>query len=122
MAFTTAAENLALTGIVNAGGSPSNRYISLFTADPGSTGSGMEVAGGSYARVATTWNTPTGSSVVGSAVTINVPSGTTITYWGIWSAVTTGTFIYGGILPASETFGSNGTYTLTPTITAGDPV
>lgn len=119
MAFTVAAENAALTGIVNPGGTPSNRHISLHTADPGLTGT-SEVTGGSYARVATTWGSVASSSVTGSAVTINVPAGTTITHWGVWSALSAGTFIYGGALPASETFGSNGTYSLTPTLTASD--
>lgn len=114
MAFSVAAENLAVTGIKNAG-----TFISLHTADPGSTGA-SEVTGGTYARIATTWGTVSNSAVTGSAVTIDVPAGTTITHWGLSSLVTAGTFYYGGTLPAPETFGSNGTYSLTPTLSASD--
>jgi hypothetical protein len=34
--------------------------------------------------------------------------------------LTAGTFLYGGLLPAPETFGSNGTYAVTPTLSASD--
>lgn len=114
MPYSVAAENAAVTGVKNAGA-----WISLHTADPGSTGAN-EVTGGTYARIQTTWGTVASSAVTGSAVTINVPSGTTITHWGLSSAVTAGTFLYGGTLPAPETFGSNGTYSLTPSLSASD--
>lgn len=114
MAFTTAAENAAVTGVKDAGS-----WISLHTADPGSTGT-SEVTGGTYARKQTTWGSVSGSAVTGTAITADIPSGTTITHWGLFSALSGGTFLYGGTLPASETFGSNGTYSLTPTISASD--
>jgi hypothetical protein len=118
--FTPAAENLALEGIVGTSGTPKNRHISLHTADPGTTGA-SEVTGGAYTREETTWTyPPTSSQVTGSSVTCDVPSGVTITHWGLWSALTAGTFLYGGLLPASETFGSNGTYAVTPTLSASD--
>lgn len=112
MAFTSTAKNAAVDGIgTNA------TYISLHTADPSTTGA-SEVSGGTYARVATTWGSSSAGSKAGSAATINVPAATTITYWGLWTAVTAGTFYYGGVLPASETYGGAGTYALTPTLTA----
>lgn len=114
MPYTVTAENAAVTGVKNAGA-----HISLHTADPGTAGAN-EVPGGTYARQLTSWNTVTGSAVTGSPVTLDVPSGTTITHWGLWSALTGGNFLYGGQLPASETFGSNGTYSVTPTLSAGD--
>ena len=119
MPFTAAAETQALVGLVGDGTTDKNNYISLHTADPGSTGT-AEVTGGSYARQPTNWAAPAASAATGSSVTIPVPSGTTITHWGVWSAVSAGTFLYGGALPASETFGSNGTYAVTPTMTASD--
>ncbi|WHT21009.1 hypothetical protein N8J89_08060 [Crossiella sp. CA-258035] len=112
MPFTDTAKNAAVNGV--AGGAT---WISLHTADPGTTGT-AEVTGGSYARVQTTWGAAASGSRVGSQAVINVPAGTTITHWGIWSASTSGTFYYSGTLPASETFGSAGTYGLTPTLTA----
>lgn len=114
MPFTINAENAAITGVKNGA-----TFISAHTADPGDTGSN-EVTGGTYARVATTWGTVGGSAVTGSAVTLNIPAGVTITHWGLWTAGTAGTFYYGGALPASESFGSNGTYSLTPTLSASD--
>lgn len=115
--FSIAAENKAIEGIKNAPAA----YISLHTADPGETTGMNEVTGGTYARVQTTWPAnATNSAITGSAVQLNVPSGTTITHWGLWSALTAGTFYYGGSLAASETFGSVGTYSLTPTLSASD--
>lgn len=111
MAFTNNAKNAAVDGIAAAA-----TYISLHTADPGTTGTN-EVSGGSYARVQTTWAAASGGSRTGSQAVLNVPAGTTIAYWGIWSAASAGNFHYGGTLPASETYGSAGTYGLTPTIT-----
>lgn len=119
MPYTVHAETLALIGIVGDGTADVNNWISLHTADPGAGGTN-EIVGGTYARMATNWNTPAGAAVTGSSVTINVPAGETITHWGLWSAETGGDFIYGGLLPASESFGSNGTYSVTPTLTAAD--
>lgn len=107
--FSDAGVNDALNG-------ESDTWISLHTASPGTTGAN-EVAGGSYARVATTWSAAASSSRAGSQVTINVPASTTITHFGIWSAASSGTYKRGGPLSASETFGSAGTYALTPTLT-----
>ena len=93
-------------------------WISLHTADPGTTGT-SEVTGGTYARLQTTWGTAAASSMTGSQVTINVPASTTITYWGVWSAASGSTYYYeGGALPASQAYVSAGTYLLTPTLTA----
>lgn len=119
MAFSTFAETAALVGLVGDGTTDKNNYISLHTADPGTTGA-AEVVGGTYARKPTNWAAPANSSVAGSSVTLDVPSGTTIGYWGVWDALTGGNFVYGGALPAAETFGSNGTYSLTPTLSASD--
>lgn len=110
--------NNVLTMIVGAGTNEQNaHFISLHTASPGTTGAN-EVAGGAYARVATTWAAPSGASTTGTQVTINVPTGVTITHWGIWTLVTGGLYFDGGLLPASQTYSSAGTYLLTPTLTA----
>lgn len=106
--FSNAGVDDALTGFTS-------NWISLHTASPATTGAN-EVTGGSYARVQTTWGSAAASAMTGSAVTINVPSGTTITHFGIWSASSAGTYKGGGALTASETFGSSGTYQLTPTL------
>ena len=82
-------------------------YVSLHTADPGTTGA-SEVTGGTYARVAATWNTPSSGSVTNSgALSINLPASTTAAYFGVWSALTAGTYYIGGALSPSVTTGSS---------------
>jgi hypothetical protein len=82
-------------------------YVSLHTADPGTTGA-SEVTGGTYARVAVTWNAASGGSVTNSsALSINLPATTTAAYFGVWSASTAGTYYIGGALSPSVTTGSS---------------
>ena len=114
MPFTTPGLNALVSGLIAAG-----TRISLHTADPGTTGA-SEVTGGTYARVATTWGSPASGSAAGSEVSLNVPAGTTVTHWGLWSAATGGTFLFGGALAAAEAFGAAGTQKHTPTITASN--
>jgi hypothetical protein len=91
-------------------------YASLHTADPGTTGT-SEVTGGSpaYARKAITWGTPATSSVAMAATlpVFNVPAGTTIAYLGYWSLATGGTFYGSRALSSPETYGGQGTYSVT---------
>ena len=112
MGYTDTSKDAALDGIGSAA-----TYISFHTSNPGSTGT-AEVAGGSYARVQTTWGAASVSSKAGSQIISNIPASTTITFWGLWTAVSGGAFHYGGALLASESFGGAGTYTFTPTLTA----
>ena len=82
-------------------------YVSLHTADPTTTG-GSEVTGGTYARVAVTWNSPSSGSVTNSgALSINLPASTTASYFGVWSASTSGTYYIGGALSPSITTGAS---------------
>src|SRR5688572_11998217 len=93
-------------------------YISLHTADPSTTGA-SEATGGSpaYARKLTTWTGGSSDGAVpGSEVTFDAAAGT-YTHFGIWSTVTTGTFIGGGSLNASATLGAQGQVKVTPTLT-----
>lgn len=78
-------------------------YISLHTADPGTTGA-SEVSGSPYARASITWNAAASSARTNSnAISITIPTSTTVTYFGIWSAVTAGTYYIGGALSPSVT-------------------
>lgn len=88
-------------------------YVSLHTADPGTTGA-SEVSGGTYARVAVTWGAPSGGSVANTgALSINLPASTTASYFGVWSASSAGTYYIGGALsPAVTTGASAGTVTI----------
>jgi hypothetical protein len=87
-------------------------FVSLHTATPGTTGT-SEVTGGTYIRVAVTWNAPSAGAVTNSnAITINLPAATTATHFGIWSASTAGTYYLGGALTASVGGGSAATVTI----------
>jgi hypothetical protein len=108
--FSNTGVDDALAAIAAAG-----TYISLHSASPATTGAN-EISGGTYARVATTWAAAASSADAGSQVTINVPASTTIAYFGIWSALTGGTYLGGGPLPTSETYTGAGNYLLTPTL------
>lgn len=112
MPFNSNGLNAAVNGIAAAG-----TYISGHTADP-STGGSNEVTGGSYARQQTTWGSASGGERVGSQVTVPIPAGTTVAYWGLWSAVSGGTFLGGFQLSAPEVFGSAGNWLHTPTLDA----
>lgn len=89
-------------------------YGSLHSADPGTTGTD-ELAGGSpaYAREALSWAAASGGSVgLSSSVEFDVEGGDTVSYVGLWSLETGGTF-YGSDDVTDETFGGQGTYTIT---------
>lgn len=89
-------------------------YVSLHTADPGTTGAD-EATGGSpaYARQQTTWTAgASDGEVQGSQVTIDVPAGT-YTHVGFWSAELGGTFV-GGTSITSTTLPSQGQIKVTP--------
>jgi len=77
---------------------PTALWMSLHTADPGTTGAN-ESADGTYARVnvTTAFGAPTAG--VGSNTSViefaALTTGGTYTHYGLWSAVTTGTFYEG---------------------------
>lgn len=66
-------------------------YISLHTADAGTTGA-SEATGGGYARVQTTWSAGTTGVNTGSVVNISCAAGTYV-QGGVWSAASSGTFV-----------------------------
>ncbi|MGZ4663599.1 MAG: phage tail fiber protein [Frankiaceae bacterium] len=92
----------------------------LFTADPGTTGSVTgEVAGGSpaYARKTLSWGAASNGVVTASA-TFDVPAGTTVTYAAVCSSATAGTAdLRDRVAVTSQTFATQGTYTVTFTFT-----
>lgn len=95
-------------------------FVSMHTADPGTTGT-SEVTGTGYARGSSVIAAAVGGSCAGAAASVTMPTGvsTVATYWGLWDAVTAGNWIDGGLLTTPETFSTaGGTFTFTPTITA----
>ena len=94
-------EALVLTPLTTTG------YVSLHTGDPGDTGA-SEVSGGSYARqgpvaFTNTGNNPTvaSNSAVVAYVTASAAYGT-VSYFGLWSALSGGTFRGSGALTPSK--------------------
>ena len=81
-------------------------YVGLFTSDPTDAGSGTEVSGGSYARIAATFAAPSdGASSTNADVQFDQATATwgTITHFGIFDALTTGNLLYHGALAVSKT-------------------
>lgn len=64
-----------------------------------------ELSGGTYARVAVTWASPSGASVAltGTPYNINAPASSSVAWVGFWSASTAGTF--GGMFPGGNASG-----------------
>lgn len=92
-------------------------YLALYTTAPSSS-AGTEPSGGSpaYARKALSWGSSSGGVVSATAVGVDIPASTTIVGGGFHSAATGGTYIDGGTV-TSQTFSSQGVYTITPQYT-----
>ena len=102
-----AGEHLMLNGLA-----AGVTFVSLHTADP-STGGSSEVTGGSYTRESVSWASAASGSVTTNAnIVFDVPGSTTITHLGYWSASTAGTFYGSRALDTSQTFATDGTYTI----------
>lgn len=110
MAFGTAYGNAVLDNLLRNDATPAVIYasvfISLHTADPGATGA-AEAAYTSYARIEVTVGFAAAASKTtnnDAAVTFpeNTGSNETETYVGIWDAVSSGAFLGGGALTASQ--------------------
>lgn len=108
MALSVTARN-ALASAIAAGAT----WVSVHTGDPGTTGAN-EAAG--VARKQTTWGAASNGDIVGSQVTADVVAGGPYTHFGIWTAVSGGTFYAGGTLTPAETFAGTGQLRITPTI------
>jgi len=86
--------------------SPAAVYLALFTTAPGEDGTGgVEVAGGSYARQAVTFDPPSGNQVA-SAGDVIFPTATanwgTIISFAIFNAASGGNILYLANLTASR--------------------
>lgn len=88
---------------------PSTVYVALHTADPADDGSGAEVSGNAYARVAVTNNNtnwPDGNPKSnGVAIEFPTPTGSwgAVTHWAAWDAATNGNLLYHGTLTVPKT-------------------
>ncbi|MBF6538194.1 hypothetical protein IU418_13370 [Nocardia farcinica] len=87
-------------------------WVSLHTADPGTTGA-SEATGGGYVRVQGTWTSGSGGALSMSELTFTAPAGE-YTHAGLWSASSAGTFFDKCALNPSITISSAGTIKVTP--------
>ena len=94
---------------------PTTRFISMHTADPGSAGTSAAAAG-STSRSQVTFSAASGGAI---ALTGTQPTWTnggtteTITHISVWSASTSGNFLWSAQLSASKSWASGDTLTLT---------
>ena len=95
---------------------PAAVYLSLHTADPGTTGA-SEVSGGSYARQQVALDPAAAKRTSNTAAEsfTDMPAAT-VTHVGLWTASSAGTFILGGALTSSQSVAAGNTFT----IAAGD--
>lgn len=82
----------------------------VYTTAPGGT-AGTE-PGAPYARKPLSWGASSGGVTTATAAVFDIPSGATIVGAGVHSALTAGTYYDGGAI-TSQTFSSQGTYTVT---------
>lgn len=76
-------------------------HVSVHSAIPDANGSG-ELTGGTYARVAVTWTSASNGVRDNNAqLDHNIPAGSTAATYGLWSALTVGTFY--GYIPRTGT-------------------
>jgi hypothetical protein len=109
---------LARTLMATAYSTTIGKYGALTTTAPGAT-SGTELTGGSpaYARLAPTWASASASAITTSAaLAFNVGSGNTVVGFEFFDALTVGNYLDGAGI-TSQTFASQGTYSITPTYT-----
>jgi hypothetical protein len=89
-------------------------YVSLHTADPGTTGT-SEVSGGAYARQGPIAFTNSGNepTVASNSAILTYPAATaawgTIGWFGIWTAATAGTFQGSGAVTTPKAVNSGDT-------------
>jgi hypothetical protein len=88
-----AAENAALNGLAGVGNTNVIPYVSLHTADPGTSGATENPSTSGYIRQACSWN----AAAAGS---------TAVTHFGTYSASTAGTYALGGALASGVTAAS----------------
>lgn len=96
MGFNTAGRNAMADGLAGAIG-----FVSVHDAIPDDNGSD-ELSGGSYARVAVSWNAASSGIADNDAeLTHEIPAGATAIAYGFWSLVSGGTYSGHGLVGSS---------------------
>lgn len=95
------------------GGFPTaDAYVSLHTADPGTTGAN-EVTGGTYARQQAAFDAAgSGISLNSAIITFTLMPACTVAYFGIWDALAAGNFLWRGVVTVSQAVTVGNTVTI----------
>lgn len=118
MSYSEAGLNAAVDGIAALG-----THLAANTADPGTTGAGVDTA---VTLELATWDAASGGSADSVQVEFDVPSGggaRTYSHFSVWDGADTATAVYvtGGALDQDEVFSDNGgTLRFTGTLSAED--
>lgn len=96
--------------------SPTTTYLALYTSDPTDADTGTEVTGGSYARQAITFGSPSNGVTTNSAA-IEFPQATgnwgTVTHVAIRDALTSGNLLFHTPLDTSKIINSGDVFKIT---------
>lgn len=127
MAVGLSAANLANKWLDMVGGTaftaPTNVYVKLHTADPGSAGA--TAASANTTRVVVTWSAASAGSkaMTGTLSWASWASGTeTISHISIWDNISAGSFLWSGALSASKTVNNGDTLQITSLTLSLTPV
>jgi hypothetical protein len=100
-------ENALMNAVLNNTSytSPATTFVGLFTSDPTDEYSGTEISGGSYARQAASFGSPSNGNCTNDA-DITFPQATgdwgTVTHFGLFDASSTGNLLFHGALTSSK--------------------
>lgn len=113
-------ENALLNAVLNNTSytSPTTTYVGLFTSDPTDAGSGTEVSGNSYARVAASFgNASQGNCTNDADITFAQATGNwgTVTHFGLYDASTSGNLLFHGALTSSKAIESGDIFKIAST-------
>lgn len=98
--FSDAQANSLMNALAAAG-----LFVSLHSADPGKTGA-SELSGHGYVRAPSTWGAASAQKITNTGIVSNgvaTADWTAATHVGLWSALTSGSFISGAALDAPVT-------------------
>lgn len=116
--FSNYLENALLNAVIRntTYTSPTTCFVGLFTSDPTDAGSGTECTGGSYARIAVSFNAPTDGVCTNSSGVIFNQATTnwgTISHIGLHDAVTTGNLLFHTVLDSSKAVATDDVFQIT---------
>jgi hypothetical protein len=104
--------------VCTSAGTNQMKYGALCSTAPTASAFGTELTSGSpaYARIASAWGAASAGAITQAAMAFNVAASTTVVGFGFFDAATVGNYQNACDI-TSQTFASQGTYSITPTYT-----